>query len=360
MYGDWNVKRQSEFESEEYKDGEPFGRRPRPWRDFWTYDQIVQNVPDGSKWLDPDSPGVGPYTGAQLDEFTYEAPEYVWPGVQIKLFSASKDSDDAIEPNDINQGAVGNCWFVAGLSVVALYPELIKSVIGRYDLEKGVYEFNFYCDNDLDPRSVCVDCRIPVLDGHPNFCTSKTAGELWPSLLEKAFAKFYGSYSAIRGGHFGIALTNLTGKPSKEFMAQYDEDKFRDPDALWALIAQLWAEGHVLGLVFSQTSAAVAGPRGETTAAGGLIANHAYGVLSVAEVGGARLLRIRNPHGCNEWTGAWSDGAAEWDADPNIAYQARRRPGRVAKRARARGARGRPAGSPSQREGPRGGRPPKT
>jgi hypothetical protein len=322
MYGEWNVQRDSEFSSEEYQDGELYGRRPRPWKDFWTFDQITQNVPDGSKWLDPDSPGVGSYPAASdMSEISYVAPEYVWPGVKIKLYAVAEGSDDAIEPNDINQGAVGNCWFVSALSVVALYPELIKKVLGRYDLEKGIFEFNFFCDNDLDPRSVCVDCRIPVANSYPCYSNSKTPGELWPALLEKAFAKFYGSFSAISGGSEAIAFTNLTGIPSKTIMSSYDDEKFRDPDALWALIAQLWAEGHILGVTFREVSDEVSGPRGEKTAAGGLISGHAYGVLSVAEVGGNRLLRIRNPHGQTEWTGAWSDGSAAWDASPDVAHQ---------------------------------------
>ena len=321
MYGDWNVKRPSDFECEEMKDGKPFGRRPRPWKDFWTYDQIEKNVPDGYKWLDPDSPGVGGYEYANLTDFSYEAPEYIWPGAQIKLFSKSGDSDDAISPSDINQGAVGNCWFVAALSVVANYSELMRVVLGRHDLAKGIYEFNFFCDNDLDPRSVCVDSRIPVREGYPCFCTSKADGELWPALLEKAVAKFFGSYSAIAGGSEAVGFTILTGKPGKQFGAQYDEAKFRDADTLWALVARLWAEGHIIGISFTQTSDEVAGPRGEKTAAGGLIAGHAYGVLSVAEVGGVRLLRIRNPHGCNEWTGPWGDSTPEWDAHPDVAYQ---------------------------------------
>jgi calpain-5 len=227
-----------------------------------------------------------------LKEFSYEAPEYVWPEAKIKLFSKSKDSDDAIEPSDVNQGDLGNCWFVAGLSVVAVYPELINAVIGRHDVKKGIYEFNFWCDNNLDTRSVCVDCRIPVMNGYPHMTNSKTEGELWPALLEKAFAKFYGCYGALAGGKEAVAFTNLTGKPCKIFDCQYDGDKFSDPEQLWGLIAQLWAEGHIMGISFKQVSDKVAGPRGEKTAAGGLISGHAYGVLAVCEVGDVKLLKV--------------------------------------------------------------------
>ncbi|KAG9088452.1 hypothetical protein FS749_002148 [Ceratobasidium sp. UAMH 11750] len=44
----------------------------------------------------------------------------------------------------------------------------------------------------------------------------------------------------------------------------------------------------------------------------GLFAGHAYSVISAIEVNGKRFLRVRNPWGKTEWTGAWSDGSKEW------------------------------------------------
>lgn len=46
---------------------------------------------------------------------------------------------------------------------------------------------------------------------------------------------------------------------------------------------------------------------------GGIVVGHAYSILSVAEIDGHRLLKLRNPWGAGvEWGGAWSDGAPEW------------------------------------------------
>ena len=49
----------------------------------------------------------------------------------------------------------------------------------------------------------------------------------------------------------------------------------------------------------------------------GLVGGHAYSILDVREAatrGGeaVRLLRIRNPHACGEWTGDWSDQSDMW------------------------------------------------
>jgi len=48
----------------------------------------------------------------------------------------------------------------------------------------------------------------------------------------------------------------------------------------------------------------------------GLRANHCYTIMSAHEVKSnnkpVRLLRLRNPWGCEEWNGHWSDNSALW------------------------------------------------
>lgn len=49
----------------------------------------------------------------------------------------------------------------------------------------------------------------------------------------------------------------------------------------------------------------------------GLVGGHAYSILDVRETMTAtgevvRLLRVRNPHGCTEWNGDWSDQSELW------------------------------------------------
>lgn len=49
-------------------------------------------------------------------------------------------------------------------------------------------------------------------DGTPAF--SRANGpELWVLLLEKAYAKVYGSFENIEGGNPAVALRDLTGAP---------------------------------------------------------------------------------------------------------------------------------------------------
>jgi hypothetical protein len=116
---------------------------------------------------------------------------------------------------------------MAAASTTAMFNELDSRWLGRYDEDKGIYEFIFYNDEDFTERRVCVDRRLPLrvlpelqpgyvrgdgLEGDFRLilCQSGTPGELWPSLLEKAFAKLFGGYDNIDGGLTALGVACLT------------------------------------------------------------------------------------------------------------------------------------------------------
>lgn len=47
----------------------------------------------------------------------------------------------------------------------------------------------------------------------------------------------------------------------------------------------------------------------------GLIAGHAYTIISAGEHNGIQLLKIRNPWGKGEWKGDYSDKSSKWTSD---------------------------------------------
>lgn len=61
-----------------------------------------------------------------------------------------------------------------------------------------------------------VDELLPCSPGttEPLFSRSAQEGELWPALIEKAYAKLHGSYYALEGGNTAEALVDLTGGAS--------------------------------------------------------------------------------------------------------------------------------------------------
>ena len=305
-------------------------RSMRPAADFanQAFEDIIKNLGSGQKWKDPNPPPLP----ADAKNVTYRDPEEAGENggggddkkkASCLLFKPPPGRDNPTDPNDIQQGALGDCWFMAASSTVAAYQELDDRWLGRYDEDKGVYEFIFYEENDFSERRVCVDRQVPLLaypalgpgehytDGHPGniryyFCRSMTPGELWSSLLEKAFAKLYGGYANIDGGSSSIGIANLTrGVP---FDFTYGGDGLpSDPDILWARLVQLWNDGWVLGISFKKgpEGCGAGGPCGEPAGHFGLISGHAYGVLGLykSQSTGLRFLKIRNPHATNEWQG---------------------------------------------------------
>lgn len=67
----------------------------------------------------------------------------------------------------------------------------------------------FFCDGA--PQDIIVDDWLPVQeDGTPAFTKGGEDGlEIWPAIIEKAYAKLYGSYAAIESGKVHLALADM-------------------------------------------------------------------------------------------------------------------------------------------------------
>jgi hypothetical protein len=188
---------------------------------------------------------------------------------EIKLF-------DTIDPNDIKQGQLGNCYFLATLSALAEFPERVKRIFTTLKTNKfGAYSVIIYINGI--PTEVLVDDYFPCLEGKPLF--SKPVGnELWVMLLEKAWAKLFKEYTIAEGGLPHQAMEYLMGAPSQGFSDQEKEgNKFQDPEELGNLFFECDRMGFLL-------SAGTKG-QGEAKSDQGIVAGHAYTMMSVYDAG---------------------------------------------------------------------------
>ena len=125
-------------------------------------------------------------------------------------------------------------------------------------------------------------------------------------LLEKAYAKIFGSYEIVEGGKPYQALMNLTGFPSD--ILYHNEIS---GDSLWKLIQKGARRDQpmiasVNSIVLNET---------RYIKAKGLADHHAYTVLTALTVMNEdeepiRLIKIRNPYGTRgkrEWQIEWKD-----------------------------------------------------
>jgi hypothetical protein len=115
-------------------------------------------------------------------------------GAQSRGASAPVLFERHVDASDAVQGALGDCWLISALSIVTQQPLLLHSLFAAADLRSGLYTLRLFHDGAW--RLVTIDDYVPVsvIDGEtPLFAHSRSRRELWVPLLEKAFAKLYGS-----------------------------------------------------------------------------------------------------------------------------------------------------------------------
>jgi hypothetical protein len=129
---------------------------------------------------------------------------------------------------DINQGYLGDCYFLAGLGAAA--KTNANSITQMFtDNGDGTFTVRFYNNGVAD--YVTVDRYLPTTsDGRIIFAgmgklASSTTNELWVALAEKAYVQMNESgwlrgatgtnvYSSIEGGYIADAFKQISGKAS--------------------------------------------------------------------------------------------------------------------------------------------------
>ena len=237
----------------------------------------------------------------------------------MKLFNG-------VEPQDLVQGQLGDCWLIAAIAAVAEHPSSIKNLFVNHEInDRGKYQIRLYNHNVGKFEIVTVDDYLPVSGGTPVFARPQ-GGEIWVCLLEKAFAKFWPKihagtypgmsegYQSIKGGYSANAFHALTG----DNVYQLHTTPSADKREMFRLLEQLCARNAIISVSSNPG-----------TAREGLVAAHVYTVLDAQRAGtvmglgldkGYEMIKLRNPWGANgEWKGDWSDGSRKWSENPMMA-----------------------------------------
>jgi hypothetical protein len=119
-----------------------------------------------------------------------------------ELFEEPELYKGGTEAADINQGQLGDCYFLTVLGAAANESDetLISSCFYASELNaSGAMLVALYINGQRE--WVLLDDFIPAYSyGRPAFVHSKQVGEIWPCLLEKAWAKVHGSYARVESG----------------------------------------------------------------------------------------------------------------------------------------------------------------
>ena len=221
-----------------------------------------------------------------------------------------------IEPADINQGALADCYLMGALSSVAKEDYLVQQMFSeKQNPDLGIYRVKL-C-KDAWWRTVTIDDFLPCSGPKPAFARNRDEPEeLWVGLVEKAYSKVNGSYFAMKTGQCAAALADLTGCPYKTTAVS---------DDLWDSMLQQSGEGvlQVFGtpgknLMYVDEKLQKPDDKKmwEEYRAVELICEHSYSVLKcITTKKGEKLVKLRNPWGTTDhglWKGKWSLSDPAW------------------------------------------------
>ena len=261
---------------------------------------------------------------------------------------------NGINPNDLSQGSVGDCWFISAAASIANFSQYFQRVIPSnqsFDTNyAGIFNFRFWVFGEW--VSIVVDDYLPTDEsGELIYCkNSKEKNEFFGPLLEKAYAKLYGCYEFIDGGNPADALTDLTGAISEYFdlrkcaQLTYDssnsdevdeetevgdeasDDANEDNSTISTDLETLWQfilKSNQMKVLMNASFGCLDANNKETEKDNGLFGGHAYSVIQIVEIplvfknkkkSNTRLLKLRNPWGSeNPWNGQWSIRSNSWN-----------------------------------------------
>eukprot|EP00826_Nyctotherus_ovalis_P043558 TRINITY_DN45_c0_g1_i4.p1 TRINITY_DN45_c0_g1~~TRINITY_DN45_c0_g1_i4.p1 ORF type:complete len:779 (+),score=212.20 TRINITY_DN45_c0_g1_i4:210-2546(+) len=217
-----------------------------------------------------------------------------------ELFKGKEKIYESFSADDIEQGVLGDCYLLAAVAALAEFPGRVQQLFLQQERNNaGCYVVRlFICGQYVN---IHVDDYFPI-DPYkrPAFAGSK-GQELWVMLIEKAWAKLHGAFAVIEGGDSRESFAAITGAP-----VEYYKHKDLSNEELWKLISTADEANCVMCT-------------GASDDVKGIVGAHAYTLVNVFEFTNkgenVRLVQIRNPWACTEWTGAWSDNDPRWTAE---------------------------------------------
>lgn len=197
---------------------------------------------------------------------------------------------DGPQYDDVAQGAVGDCYYLATLASIAdTDPNVIQQMVAP--LGDGTFAVRFYSGGS--EVYLRLDADLPVSGANPAYAKLGMDGELWVPIVEKAYAYFrYGqnSYASISGGWMSTVYNQIANCSSPW---RYATGTATD---LYAYLASNLSAGHPITM------------GSYSNASGPIVGSHAYMVKSVETVNGTSYVTVYNP---------WGYDGRTWDSSPS-------------------------------------------
>ena len=162
-----------------------------------------------------------------------------------------------IDPSDIAQGQVGDCWLLSGIASLAEFDGAIHRLFRKTenldqmpfaDGRPNMYTITLWDLPTWTEVDIVVDerlCARKDIKGALFGAKATEDGELWVCYLEKAIAAHCGGYDKIDGGQCTHAWSLLTGCKEQYIIQRIPEDPDNGPFGIWAkydTAANRWAD----------------------------------------------------------------------------------------------------------------------
>lgn len=272
-----------------------------------------------------------------------------------------------VDPSDIHQGRVGDCWLLSGISALAEFDGAVKKLfrktknldsMPRAD-QPNMYTLTLWDLSTWKEVDIVVDERLCSYQGGLLASKPSEDGELWVCYIEKAVAIHCGGWDKLVGGQCTHAWALLTGCKHQYSIWKNPKTgkycchgKYNTHESRWAKLQNsphdgetgMWrmpwpsvGGGGSEGLELTEDELFLrlvawdrenyivgAGTKGDSdkSKTDGLVDNHAYSVIESYDNvcgTGIGLLKVRNPWGNGEIEdGEFDDDGPGWDKYPQI------------------------------------------
>ncbi|EGR32971.1 hypothetical protein IMG5_065390 [Ichthyophthirius multifiliis] len=287
---------------------------PRPSIDLQNYENKL--IEQNTNFQDSQFPPQIQSLTKDLKSFQ-SAQKYQWKRIH-EFLQNPKIVSKGIQPNNIKQGELGNCYFLSSLFCIAKKPFLIERLIQTKQINKQGLYVVWIC-KDGEWQQVLLDDFFPCIEKdnvfYPAFSQSNE-NEIWVLLLEKAYAKVYGSYEQIERGLSGHFTHDLTGAPY--FYLIRDSQGGFDMEELWRLLYNgLIENNYIITASFENNNNEIAQKK---EALFGITSAHCYSLLDVKEIIDSegknnKIIQVRNPWGVFKWKEDQSDNSKKLTSD---------------------------------------------
>ncbi|HEX3349604.1 MAG TPA: C2 family cysteine protease [Acetobacteraceae bacterium] len=211
------------------------------------------------------------------------------PG-KAQLYIQQPGGSTAISLNDLHQGQIGDCYLLSAIGEIALNnPTFISSIIKQNT--NGTETVTLHVPVASSPgRTVLRTEQVVVTNNFPSYGVNgqgqdavNGVHEIWPQVLESAYAQANGGYAAIgNGGSPVLAMEELTGQT-----------------AMWTQSVSAITAGLLESLSASK-DLIVMDTRNSSQLPYNLVGNHAYMFDGIRTVNGAAMVQLANPWGFDQ------------------------------------------------------------